>query len=70
MNTLAIQELIKSRLTLVSEKDKMIAQFDGQINDLEKAIETLSGERAWEMPVNSVRYDDESPDYIKSSIED
>jgi len=47
----------------------MLERLNSEISELEKAIEELSGKKVWEIE-SVVIYDDESPDYIKSSIED
>jgi len=54
---------------VIGAKNQAIAEYDAKIQELETAIEQLSGKKVWEMSSQSL-YDDESPDYIKSSIED
>jgi len=68
-NQLAIQLLLNNRSKLVSQKARMLERLNSEISELEKAIEELSGKKVWEIE-SVVIYDDESPDYIKSSIED
>lgn len=61
--------LLKERDKLKIEKEAAIAQFDAQIQDLDTAIERISGKKVWEVDTG-VRYDDEHPDYIKASAEE
>lgn len=66
---LALETLTTKRLELQIERNKMIAQFDQEITEIETAIEQLSGKKVWEI-TEEVRYDDENPNYIKSSQEE
>jgi hypothetical protein len=69
-NTVVISTLVAKREQLMAEKTKANARFDAEIAEIENAIETLSGTRLWERSVDPI-YDDEHPDYIKSSsVED
>jgi hypothetical protein len=68
-NRVVIDTLVKKREQLQIEKVAAISRFDNEIQELEAAIETLSGERSWEIPLTTL-YDDEHPEYIKQSIED
>lgn len=68
MSNPAIDLLIAKKQELIDEKVKMIEKFDKQITDLDIAIETLYGDK-YEVP-NEERFDDESPNYIKSSQEE
>jgi hypothetical protein len=68
-NNTAIEVLQLKRELLITQRNKAIEEFDNQISNLETAIEELSGKKVWETErVNT--YDDESPDYIKSSQEE
>ncbi len=66
---LAIQSLLTKRDQLLSEKAKLIERLDSEIKEIETAIEELSGKKVWEIK-EMVLYDDEHPDYIKSSQEE
>lgn len=68
-NALAISILLDRREQLLNEKVKAIARFDEELYGLEAAIETLSGKKVWE-GTQGLIYDDEHPDYIKSSQEE
>ena len=65
----AVESLIATRNLLEADKNRTIENFDKQISEIETAILTLTGKKVWEIP-QSERYDDENPNYIKSSIED
>jgi hypothetical protein len=65
----AIDTLTEKKAELVAERDRMLARFNLEISQLETAIDTLCGKKVWLM-AEPVLYDDENPDYIKSSIED
>jgi hypothetical protein len=69
MASYSLDALITKRQQLVDEKQNMIEKFDAQISDLESAIEILSGKKVWEIS-SETRFDDEHPDYIKSSLEE
>lgn len=68
MNT-AIEALIAKKQELINERVKMNEKFDKEITDLDIAIETLYGDKFPDVPAED-RFDDESPDYIKSSLEE
>ncbi len=68
-NQIAIETLQQKRQQLLLEKETFLGRIDAEINSIEAVIETLSGKKVWETEPSTV-YDDESPDYIKSSIED
>ena len=68
-NTVVVNTLLAKRDALVSEKRKMIQQFNSEIAEIENAIETLSGEKPWQAGP-AVLYDDQHPDYIKQSAEE
>lgn len=65
----AVEALLAKKQELIDEKQKAIEKFDAEITDLDIAIETLGGDRFMSIPAES-RYDDESPNYIKSSQEE
>lgn len=68
-NNVVINTLITKRELLLDEKTKAIARFDGEISEIETAIETLSGKRVWETS-QALIYDDERHDYIQQSQEE
>lgn len=68
-NEMAIDVLLKKREQLVIEKQKMTERFDGEIIQMEKSIELLSGKKVWDFGLINT-YDDENPDYIRQSIEE
>lgn len=61
--------LISKREQLVIEKQAAIVRFNGEISEIESAIEQLSGKKVWEF-TRETQYDDEHPDYIKASPEE
>lgn len=65
----AVDFLILKRAELVAEQVKMNDQFNKEIVELETAIEKLAGSKVWETPIVE-RFDDENPNYIKSSQEE
>jgi hypothetical protein len=65
----AIDALTLKRQELIAERDQMLAKFNAEISGLETAIETLCGKTVWQQGDLEL-YDDENPNYIKSSIED
>lgn len=67
-NQIAIETLLKQRVEILNRKREAEEQFDKELNDLDAAIETLSGKKVWQA-INEYIYDDENPDYIKTSIE-
>lgn len=69
MVNLAVDSLVLKRAELVGEQSRMNEHFNNQISEIETAIETLSGKKVWETPISEI-YDDESPNYIKSSQEE
>lgn len=68
-NNLAVDTLIKKREDLLVAKAAAINQFNAEIQQINRAIETLSGQNVFEAQ-NIALYDDERHDYIKQSIED
>ena len=66
MNNPAIESLLKQVKELESERHKINQEMNKKIRDINSAIETLSGKKVWEV-MSEYHYDDESPDYIKSS---
>ena len=69
MNNPAIEALLQKRQKIIAEKVAINKQLDFNINGIENAIEQLSGKKVWEVESETV-FDDENPNYIKSSIED
>ena len=69
MNNIAIEALLQKRQKIVAEKEAIVKQLDFNIKGIEVAIEQLSGKKVWEVE-EEAKYDDENPNYIKSSIED
>jgi hypothetical protein len=69
MSNIAVEELLIKRQKLITERDRMVEKFYKEIIALEMAIETLSGRKVSDIASDYV-YDDESPDYIKSSQEE
>lgn len=69
MSKNAIDILLKERDRMVLDRDAAIARFNGNIQEVETAIERLSGKKVWEMPRETL-YDDEHPDYIRQSAEE
>ncbi len=69
MSNTAVKVLEERKQQLIQEKAKMNDLFDNQINELEVAIESVLGKTVWDMPRVEI-YDDENPNYIKSSQEE
>lgn len=67
--SVGLEALMTKRNELVSEKNKMNEELDKQIQEMESCIELLSGKTVWEIEAATV-YDDENPNYIKSSLEE
>lgn len=68
-NAVVIDTLVKKREQILAEKNVAVSRFDSEIQELEIAIERLSGKKVWEVS-QGVLYDDEHPDYIKQSEEE
>lgn len=64
-----IQSILDERNRLLLEKQRAIERFDSLIQECITSIEILEGKKVWEVE-QAMKYDDESPDYIKSSIEE
>lgn len=69
MNNPAVETLLKKRLDLLLELEIVSTDIKSKIGSIETAIEQLSGKKVWEASQDEF-FDDESPNYIKSSIED
>ncbi len=67
--SLGIDALNEKRNILVSERDKMLTDYNNQIKELESCIELLSGKPYTEYMAD-FQFDDENPNYIKSSPEE
>jgi len=65
----AIETLLNQRNSLVLEKNAAMSKFNEEISSIEAAIETLSGKKVWET-ISETVYDDENPNYIRSSQEE
>ena len=70
MNNIAIEELKKKRHELILARDSAFALATKDIEGIEAALEALTGGKIWEEIEKEEKYDDESPDYIKQSIEE
>jgi hypothetical protein len=66
---IALRSLVKERDNLIAERNSTYSKLSEQISELETAIEQLSGKKVWEVKAETL-YDDENPDYIKSSLEE
>ena len=69
MNNPAIEALLLKRNDLIGKRDAEYALATQEIKAIEVGIEQLSGKKVWEVE-EEMKYDDESPNYIKGSIED
>lgn len=69
MNNNAVNALLKERNRLESERDAALIRFNAEIQELETAIERLSGKKVWEISKETI-FDDTHPDYIKGSQEE
>lgn len=67
--SLGIETLIEKRANLVAERDNMLTDYNNQIAEIESCIELLSGKKVWEV-ISETKYDDENPNYIRSSQEE
>lgn len=67
-NQAAVETLHKKRAELIIERKSFLSEINSKIQGIESAIESLSGLKVWETEPD-VLFDDENPDYIKSSIE-
>ena len=65
----AIDLLFQKKLELEGIRDVHFHKLSMEISGIETAIEMLSGKKVWEVAAE-LKYDDEHPDYIKSSIEE
>ena len=68
-NKLSVELLHSKRTELMAERKAFLAKIDNEISSIEVSIELLSGLKVWETEPEVV-FDDENPNYIKSSIED
>lgn len=68
-NSLGLEALIEKRQNLIIERDNAVLTYNNQISELDSCIEILSGKKVWEV-VNKTVYDDENPNYIRSSQEE
>lgn len=66
MSNLAVESLVEKWQLVCAERDKATAQFESEINELEQAIKTLTGENPKAYGLTE-RYDDDKPHYIKNT---
>lgn len=66
MNNIALETIIEKWKSLCAERDVMVAKFQAEIDQLENAIELLTGGNPNDAGFIE-RYDDESPDYIRGT---
>jgi hypothetical protein len=69
MSNLALEALELKKKQLVDEQSKMNERFDNEIREINVAIDTLCGAMVQNYD-SSLKYDDENPDYIRSSQEE
>lgn len=69
MSNLAIEKLSKMKQEFIDQREAFNESINKKIDELTNSIKILSGENPNLNP-NSEVYDDESPDYIKQSIEE
>jgi len=67
--SLGIEALVKKREELVFDRDNMLVEYNNQIAEMESCIELLSG-KPYSETITDFKFDDESPNYIKSSQEE
>jgi hypothetical protein len=65
-NHVVISTLINKREQLLATQQKVHAEYQEQIDELEDALDNLAGKTVWRK-VNTVAYNDESPDYIRNT---
>jgi hypothetical protein len=68
-NQAAVETLHKKRTELIIERDAFLSRISTEISGIESAIESLSGLKVWETEPETL-YDDENPNYIRSSQEE
>lgn len=68
-NQKAIELLQITRKELLMEKESFLEKINADINSIEASIESLSGKKVWETEL-PLLYDDQNPNYIKSSFEE
>jgi len=68
-NQAAVETLHQKRTELMIERDAFLSRINSEISGIESAIESLSGLKVWETEPTTV-YDDENPNYIRSSQEE
>jgi hypothetical protein len=66
MSNLAIEFLITKRQQVILERDKMIEKYYLEIQELDEAIEAISGKKVSEV-VSQELYDDAKPGYIRNT---
>lgn len=68
-SNVAIEAMVSKREQILAEQRKMNERYNSKIESLDAAIELLTGKKANEV-ADETHYDDEHPDYIKSSQEE
>ena len=68
-NQTAVETLHKKRTELIADRNAYLLAINHEISSIESAIESLSGLKVWETEPETI-YDDENPNYIKSSQEE
>lgn len=58
-----IDTLIKKRDQIIIERNKIVKELNGQLGEIEDALDQLSGKYVWR-PEKKELYDDENPVYI------
>lgn len=69
-NNLAIQTLLNKMHQLMDEKHKMLEKYKTEIAQMNAAILALSEGEPVEVPEAVDIFDDQNPDYIRSSSEE
>lgn len=68
-NQVVIDTLLAKMQQLAAERDAVLYKYNAEIDELEFAIAKYTGKRPIDAK-NTTLYDDENPDYIKSSQEE
>ncbi len=69
MNKTVLETLDQKKQELIAEKQKMVEQFDTQIKEVENAIKLILGDNDADF-LPDFTFEDENPNYIKSSQEE
>ncbi len=65
----ALEILFIRKKQLEIEREQAYIKLSEEISEIHTAIEKLSGKSVWEVEAMLI-YDDQTPDYIRGSIED